>query len=145
MSKAPIQPRNARLAPLTRLPYISNLMVTNSPQLDLVFGALADATRREILARLAEHETTVGELAAPFEMSRPAISKHLRVLERAGLVKRTPEGRISRCSLDAGPMREAAEWVECYREYWENQLDALARYFDRETTPHRPHDEEDDE
>ena len=120
-------------------------MVTNSAELDLVFGALADPTRRAILARLAEEQSTVGELAAPFEMSRPAISKHLRVLERAGLVKRTPDGRISRCRLDAGPMREAAEWVEHYRSYWENQLDALARYLERESTPHRPHDEEDDE
>ena len=116
-------------------------MVTNSPQLDLVFGALADATRRAILARLAECETTVGELAAPFEISRPAISRHLRVLERAGLVKRTPDGRISRCSLEAGPMREAAEWVGFYRDYWENQLGALARYLEGESTPH---EEEDD-
>ena len=116
-------------------------MVTNSPQLDLVFGALADATRRAILARLAECETTVGELASPFEISRPAISRHLRVLERAGLVKRTPDGRISRCSLDAGPMREAAEWVGFYRNYWEEQLDALARYLEGESTPH---EEEDD-
>lgn len=121
------------------------MVTTNSPRLDLVFGALANATRRAILARLAECETTVGELAAPFETSRPAISKHLRVLERAGLVKRTPDGRISRCSLDAGPMRGAAEWVESYRDYWENQLDALARYFDRESTPHEAHDEGNDE
>lgn len=120
-------------------------MVTNSAQLDLVFGALADSTRRAILARLAEGESTVGQLAAPFDVSRPAISKHLRVLERAGLVKRSPDGRVSRCSLDAGPMREAAEWVETYRRYWEDQLEALARYLERETTPHEPQIEEDDE
>jgi len=120
-------------------------MVTNHAQLDLVFRALAATVRREILARLAEGESTVGELAAPFDMSRPAISKHLRVLERAGLVKRTPDGRISRCRLDAGPMREAAEWVETYRRYWEDQLDALARYLEGETTPHEPRNEEDAE
>lgn len=120
-------------------------MVTNDAQLDLVFGALADTTRREILARLAEREHNVGELAAPFTMSRPAISKHLRVLERAGLVRRDPDGRVSRCRLDAGPMLEAARWVETYRVFWENQLDALARYFEGESTPHEPRDEEDDE
>jgi DNA-binding transcriptional ArsR family regulator len=120
-------------------------MVTSSERLDLVFGALADATRREILARLADRDSSVGELAAPFDVSRPAISKHLRVLERAGLVRRTPEGRFSRCRLDATPMREAADWVETYRRFWEDRLDALARYLEGEPTPHRPHDEEDDE
>jgi DNA-binding transcriptional ArsR family regulator len=120
-------------------------MVTNSDRLDLVFGALADTTRREILARLAEGESTVGELAAPFAVSRPAISRHLRVLERAGLVRRTPEGRVSRCRLDAAPMREAADWVVQYRRFWEDRLDALARYLEGEPTPHQPRDEEDDE
>jgi DNA-binding transcriptional ArsR family regulator len=110
-------------------------MVTNSDlQLDLIFGALADATRRRILARLVDGEATVGELAAPFEISRPAISKHLRVLERAGLVRRTPDGRLSRCGLDAAPMREAAEWVERYREFWEDRLDALATYLESGNT-----------
>ena len=125
--------------------YIGNHMVTNSDALDRVFGALADPTRRAILARLAEGEANVGQLADPFEMSRPAISKHLRVLERAGLVRRSPDGRISRCRLDAGPMREAAEWVETYRSYWEDQLEALARYLEGESTPHEPRNEEDDE
>lgn len=107
-------------------------MVTNSATLDLTFGALADATRRAILARLARGEATVGELAEPFDISRPAISKHLRVLERAGLVRRTPDGRMSRCELDASPMRDAAEWVERYRKFWEGQLDSLSRYFAEE-------------
>ncbi len=105
-------------------------MVTNDQQLDLVFGALADATRRQILARLAKGEATVGELAAPFEISRPAISKHLRVLERAGLVHRTRDGRLRRCELEAEPMREASAWVERYREFWEDRLDALAEYLE---------------
>jgi DNA-binding transcriptional ArsR family regulator len=107
-------------------------MVTNTPELDLVFGALADSTRRSILTRLAEGEATVGQLAEPFDVSRPAISKHLRVLERAGLVRRTPEGRMSRCELEAGPMRDAADWVERYREFWETQLDQLKRYLEHE-------------
>jgi DNA-binding transcriptional ArsR family regulator len=111
--------------------YISNQMVTNSDQLDLTFAALADPTRRAILARLSEGESTVGDLARPFEISRPAISKHLRVLERAGLVRRARDGRLSRCGLDATPMRDAAEWVEEYRKFWESQLDALARFLEQ--------------
>lgn len=106
-------------------------MVTNSDQLNRTFAALADPTRRAILAQLAEGEQTVGDLARPFEISRPAISKHLRVLERAGLVWRTRDGRLSRCGLDATPMRDAAEWVEEYRKFWESQLDALARFLEQ--------------
>ncbi len=105
-------------------------MVTYNRHLDRTFGALADPIRRAILARLAEGEASVGELARPFDVSRPAISKHLRVLERAGLVRRARDGRVSRCALDAGPMREAADWVDQYRRFWEAQLDALARYLD---------------
>ena len=101
-------------------------------QLDATFAALADPTRRAILARLAKGDSTVGDLARPFEISRPAISKHLRVLERAGLVQRARDGRLSRCGLDASPMRDAAEWVEQYRQFWERQLDALARYLEEE-------------
>jgi len=106
-------------------------MVTNSRRLDRTFGALADGTRRAILGRLARGDASVGELARPFRMSRPAISKHLRVLERAGLVRRRREGRISRCRLDAAAMRQAAEWVDRYRAFWTDRLDALARYVER--------------
>lgn len=106
-------------------------MVTNTENLDLTFGALADPTRRAILRHLSRGEATVNELARPFDISRPAISKHLRVLERAGLVRRTPEGRVSRCTLDARPLRRAAEWVSFYREYWEGQLDNLQHYFEQ--------------
>ena len=107
-------------------------MVTSSRTLDRTFAALSDSTRRAILARLAEGETTVGELARPFRMSRPAISKHLRVLERAGLVQRQREGRVSRCELHAEPMRDAAQWIERYREFWGDRLDSLARYLERQ-------------
>ena len=106
-------------------------MVTSSARLDRTFAALADSTRRAMLARLALGEATVGELAEPFRVSRPAISKHLRVLERAGLVRRTRDGRISRCVLNAVPMRGAADWVDRYRAFWSGQLDALARYVER--------------
>jgi DNA-binding transcriptional ArsR family regulator len=107
-------------------------MVTNNSRLDRTFSALADSTRRAILARLAHGDATVGELARPFRVSRPAVSKHLRVLEQAGLVRRVREGRVSRCELDAATMREAALWVEEYRVFWTGRLDALARYAERE-------------
>lgn len=107
-------------------------MVTFSKRLDRTFAALADPTRRAILARLAGGEATVGELAEPFRMTRPAISKHLRVLERAGLVQRERDGRVSRCTLDASPMKDAADWVERYRRFWEGRLDALARYLEEQ-------------
>lgn len=111
-------------------------MVTNGPQLDhpqldQTFAALADSTRRAILARLADGEANVGDLARPFRVSRPAISKHLRVLERAGLVRRERDGRLSRCELDASPMREAADWLDRYRAFWEGRLDALQQYVER--------------
>ena len=108
-------------------------MVTNiSAYLDRTFGALADSTRRAILEQLSEGPATVGELAGPFRISRPAISKHLRVLERAGLVRRRQDGRMSRCALDAGPMKDAADWVERYRKFWDQQLDALTRYLENQ-------------
>ncbi len=74
----------------------------------------------------------MGQLARPYRVSRPAISKHLRVLERAGLVIRTRDGRVSRCGLDAGPMKEASDWVERYRQFWEGNLDRLVQYFEQE-------------
>ena len=114
------------------MPDNCNRMVTSSGTLDRTFAALSDSTRRAILARLAQGEATVGELARPFRVSRPAISKHLRVLERAGLVQRERDGRVSRCELDAEPMRDAAEWIGRYREFWSDRLDSLARYLERE-------------
>lgn len=110
-------------------------MVTNAggaDALDRVFAALADPTRRALLARLSESEATVGELAQPFDISRPAISKHLDVLERAGLVHRIPDGRVTRCRFDGAAMAGAAEWVERYRRYWVDQLDRLADYLESE-------------
>ncbi|MDQ6770589.1 MAG: metalloregulator ArsR/SmtB family transcription factor [Gemmatimonadota bacterium] len=106
-------------------------MVTKNRQLDQTFGALADPTRRAILARLARGDATVGDLAHPFRVSRPAISKHLRVLERAGLVRREREGRISRCELDATAMRGAADWIDRYRAFWIGRLGELKKYVEQ--------------
>jgi DNA-binding transcriptional ArsR family regulator len=105
-----------------------------SDSLNEIFGALADPTRRAILARLALGEITVGELAEPFEMSLPAVSKHLNVLEAAGLVQREKQGRLRRCQLDGRPLEAAAGWIEDYRRFWEAQLDSLARYLEQTQT-----------
>jgi DNA-binding transcriptional ArsR family regulator len=97
-------------------------------QLSSTFAALSDPTRRAILARLASGEASVTELAAPFEMSLPAISKHLKVLERAGLVVRGREAQWRPCRLDPGPLRDAAGWLEHYRQFWDHSLDRLEAY-----------------
>ncbi len=96
--------------------------------LDKTFAALSDPTRRAILGRLALGEVSVTELAEPFKMSLPAVSKHLRVLEKAGLLKRSKKGRVHRLSLDSEPMKDVAEWIAFYRKFWESQFDALAKY-----------------
>ena len=101
-------------------------------RLDLVFQALADRTRRALLARLAHKPSKVTDLAAPFEMSLPAVSRHIRVLERARLIRRTIDGRVHRCSLSAEPLHQAEAWLEHYRPFWEDTLDALASYVARE-------------
>jgi DNA-binding transcriptional ArsR family regulator len=96
--------------------------------LDDTFSALADPTRRAIVARLARGEATVSELARPCDISLPAGSKHVRVLEGAGLLQRRREGRTHWCSLAAQPMRDAADWIGRYRGFWEERLDALDSY-----------------
>jgi DNA-binding transcriptional ArsR family regulator len=108
-------------------------MVNHLQALDSTFAALSDATRRGILARLATGEASVTELAKPYDMSLPAVSKHLRVLESAGLVRRIKQGRVQRCSLDAAPMKSAAAWIEHYRRFWDVQLDSLQRYLESST------------
>lgn len=97
-------------------------------RLDLIFGALSDRTRRALLAQLGAAPAKITDLAAPFDMSLPAVSKHVRILERAGLVRRTIDGRVHRCALDAGPLEEADRWLARYRELWEDALASLARY-----------------
>lgn len=100
----------------------------SSDQLSVTFAALADPTRRAILAHLAKGEASVTELAQPFEMSLPAISKHLKVLERAGLIKRSREAQWRPCQLKAESLKEAANWIEQYRQFWEQNLDSLEDY-----------------
>jgi DNA-binding transcriptional ArsR family regulator len=99
-----------------------------SDSISSTFAALADPTRRAILARLALGETSVSELAEPFEMSMPAVSKHLRVLERAGLITRGREAQWRPCKLKAEPLREAAGWIDGYRQFWEQSFDRLEEY-----------------
>jgi DNA-binding transcriptional ArsR family regulator len=105
-------------------------MTTVTDRLDRTFAALADPTRRAILARLAAGETSVTELAEPFEMSLPAVSKHLKVLERAGLIARGRERQWRPARLEAGPLKEVAEWTERYRRFWEESYDRLDEYLE---------------
>lgn len=97
-------------------------------QLSSTFAALADPTRRAILSRLVSGECSVTELAKPFEMSLPAVSKHLRVLERAGLIVRGREAQWRPCRIEAGPLKEVADWTEHYRKFWEHSLNRLDDY-----------------
>ena len=99
-------------------------------QLSLTFAALADPTRRAILARLASGECSVTELAAPFDMSMPAVSKHLRVLEQAGLIARGREAQYRPCRIEAAPLKDVAAWTERYRHIWEARLDRLGSYLE---------------
>ena len=99
-----------------------------SDQLSATFAALADPTRRAILSRLTSGEASVTELAEPFDMSLPAVTKHLKVLQRAGLISQSREAQWRPCRLRASPMREAAEWMEPYREHWEQRFDRLDDY-----------------
>jgi DNA-binding transcriptional ArsR family regulator len=101
-----------------------------SDRLDRTFAALADPTRRAILGRLARGEASVTELAEPFEMTLPAVSKHLKVLERAGLIARGRERQWRPARLEAGPLKEVADWTERYRRFWEESYDRLDEYLD---------------
>ncbi len=104
----------------------------SSKALDRTFGALADPTRRRILAQLAKGEACVTNLARPHAMSLAAVSKHLMVLEKAGLVKRRREGRVHTLALEAKPMQEAQAWLDRYRKFWETNLDQFEKYLDQQ-------------
>src|SRR5689334_21970666 len=114
-------------------------------QLDAVFSALADPTRRAILARLASGEASVKELAEPFAMTLPAVTKHLKVLQRAGLITQGKRAQWRPCRLEAGPLRDVADWVEHYRRFWDESFDRLDEYLkelqERETPHDRPREE----
>ena len=116
----------------------------SSDRLSTTFSALADPTRRAILARLISGEASVTELAEPFEMSLPAVSKHLKVLEHAGLITRGREAQWRPCRLEAGPLKDAADWLEHYRRFWERSFDRLEDYL-RELQGKEKEDGHDDE
>jgi DNA-binding transcriptional ArsR family regulator len=112
----------------------------STDHLTTIFSALADPTRRAILARLTSGEASVTELAEPFEMSMPAISKHLKVLERAGLIARGREAQWRPCRLEAEPLKEAADWLESYRRFWEQSFDRLGEYLRELQSKEEQHD-----
>jgi DNA-binding transcriptional ArsR family regulator len=110
-----------------------------SDRLSVTFAALADPTRRAILARLVRGEASVTELGVPFDMSLPAISKHLKVLERAGLIERGREAQWRPCRLAAAPLREVDNWLGHYRRFWEESFDRLGNYLDELQTKEKRH------
>ena len=114
--------------------------VLSADALSLTFAALADPTRRAILARLAQGETSVTELAQPFAISLPAITKHLKVLQRAGLISRGRQAQWRPCKLETAPLRDVSAWVDLYRRQWENRLDRLGEFL-QEIHPQEPTDE----
>jgi DNA-binding transcriptional ArsR family regulator len=106
-------------------------MSTTDERLDLVFHALSNRTRRALLARLSRQPAKVTDLAAPFAMSLPAVSRHIRVLEEAQLVRRAIDGRVHQCSLDTGALERVDAWLDHYRHFWEGTLDSLVAYVER--------------
>src|SRR3712207_8909310 len=114
--------------------------MTNTDRLSTTFAALADPTRRAILARLSRGEATVTELAQPFDMSMPAISRHLKVLERAGLIERGREAQWRPCRLDAAPLKEVADWADNYRRFWDASYARLDQYLKHLQTEETDHD-----
>ncbi len=112
-------------------------MQQTSQQLDRVFFALSDGTRRGILARLAQGSTTIGELSAPFEISKPAITKHMKILESAGLIQRKISGRQHQCTLTTAGLKTAEEWLNFHRKFWESRFDALSELLRQEESKNR--------
>ncbi|MDX1416217.1 MAG: metalloregulator ArsR/SmtB family transcription factor [Candidatus Promineifilaceae bacterium] len=106
-------------------------MGSDEDQLSLIFGALANSTRRAILARLAQGEANVNELAEPFDMTLPAISKHIRVLERAGLIQQAQKAQFRPCTIDVTPLKEVSHWTEQYRHIWEDSFARMDDYIDQ--------------
>lgn len=113
---------------------VNEMVKERRVDLDAVFSALAHPIRRAIVARLAEGDCAVSDLAEPHDVSLPAISRHLRVLEDAGLLEQTPDGRVRRCALKAKPLSAAFGWLVQYRLFWEDALDAMARHLERKET-----------
>jgi DNA-binding transcriptional ArsR family regulator len=109
-------------------PILNHMVYSQMAVLDRTFGALSDATRRVILSQLAVGDRSIGELASQFDMTLPAVSKHIQVLARAGLADVWKEGRVRRCRISAAPLRDANEWIEHYRQFWEASFDRLAAF-----------------
>lgn len=122
------------------LQIVNHMVKHKAPDLDRTFAALADPTRRRILEHLAGGERCVTDLARPYRMSLPAVSKHLRVLERAGLVRRRRDGRVHSLKLEAKPMKEAQRWIEDYRRFWEESFDRLDDYLTQLQAKEKTHD-----
>ena len=110
-------------------------MVNQVVALDTLFGALADGTRRGMIARLARGPATIGELGRPFDMTKGAVTKHIKVLERAGLLKRDVQGRVHRCEIDPRPLERAERWVAEVKSFWEGRFDDLSDYLDELQKP----------
>jgi DNA-binding transcriptional ArsR family regulator len=106
-------------------------LASREQRLDRIFSALSDRTRRALLRRLARSPSSVTDLAAPFDMSLPAVSKHIRVLEQAGLITRHVDGRVHRCALEPAPLAEVERWLLHYRTFWQENLDALAAFVEK--------------
>jgi DNA-binding transcriptional ArsR family regulator len=121
--------------PIESILSLNQMVKYSSRTLNRTFAALADPTRRRILAHLARGDQCVTHLAKPHAMSLPAVSKHLRVLEKAGLLRRRRDGRVHEMRLDAKPLRQAAQWVEEYHKFWQGSLDRLAEYLEKENRP----------
>jgi DNA-binding transcriptional ArsR family regulator len=121
--------------PIESILLLNQMVKYSSRTLNRAFAALADPTRRRILAHLAQGDQCVTQLAKPHAISLPAVSKHLRVLEKAGLLRRRRYGRVHEMRLDAEPLRQAAQWVEEYRKFWQGSLDRLAQYLENENRP----------
>jgi DNA-binding transcriptional ArsR family regulator len=133
-SKLPAQRPDFGLAVRNPIPSFNIMVNYRASPLDRTFGALADPTRRKILARLSRGDARVTDLARPFAMSLPAISRHIAVLERAGLLRRRRQGRVHHLKLESAPIRHAARWIDDYRRFWEGSLDSLAAYLERGET-----------
>jgi DNA-binding transcriptional ArsR family regulator len=108
---------------------VNNNISHDSAQLNLIFSALSDPTRRAMLLKLADKELSIADLSAPFDISKSAVTKHIKVLEKAGLLRRTINGRVHHCRLAVDPLHAASDWMAFYQKFWHNKLDALDSYF----------------
>ena len=112
---------------------VHHMVNCKDDQMDAVFSALADSTRRGMVAQLSGGPASIGELGRPYPITKPAVTKHVKILERAGLVERQKDGRVHRCTLNKEPLKKAEKWIEQQRKFWEASLDSLADYLNQQT------------